>query len=448
MKSRLVTMVAAIVVTLAATLALPNGAPALLRNTATEDSYSLSAQALLGLTHTDLYLTVASTGASLPRTFDKVRVKVLSASGKHLRTVEFVHVKAPDGMGVVVLKQLHRNQILDVTVEAEVDSGKRADHNDKNIKLRARTTVRLRPDLSVRRATAPARVVRTHPFTVEAEIAEVAGDTGAHATVSLSERGAVLASTPVDLGPGASTTVSFPLQYPVRGGHTLRVAVFAATPAEAKLFNNKADASVNVAQYDFDGAVSSDIPEVTTVGRQVLEGGGNAVDAAVAMQFALAVTEPQNVGLGGGATIVLHMDGRGDFAIDAREISPAATDPDQYHAPGSPNLKTNGNSSGFIVGVPGALKAAEVLLEEWGTISLSKSLQPAISLAQDGFTVGKGLSTATAPGRRCQNVGPARDEGALLHGKRSGRGIDVRPAGSREDVPADRRPRDGRLLPR
>jgi gamma-glutamyltranspeptidase/glutathione hydrolase len=225
------------------------------------------------------------------------------------------------------------------------------------------------------------------------------GDNGAFAKVSLVGDGTTLATETITVGPGGSAAVSFPLRYAAPGEHAFTVLAADAAPAESSTANNTATAAVKIARYDFDGAVSSDEPEATRVGREVLARGGNAVDAAAAMQFALGVTQPQNVGLGGGATMLVHMTGRGDFAIDARETAPALTTPNQYVG------KANANSSGFSVGVPGALKGTEVMLNAFGTMTLKETLSPAIDLAANGFRVGKALSDATAPGRRCQNVG-------------------------------------------
>ena len=372
-------------------LVLPAGAPAFPLDA--PEGYSLSARALLGSSETDLYLTVA--GAPVPEELGLVQVQAFKANGEHTWTKTFHGVPSPGGNAVLALAGLERNQVVEVKAHAK-------DRDQDNI--RANAVVKLRPDLAVK-ASAPARVVRTHGFAVEVNASELAGDTGAEAAVALLENGVTLATREVTVAAGGSTSVSFPLHYPNAGSHNLRVEVSAASPAESEVSNNTAATTVDVARYDFDGAVSSDEPEATRIGREVLEAGGNAVDAAVAVQAALSVTQPQNVGPGGGATIVAHIEGKGDFAIDARELSPLDTDPDQYHPAGSPNLKTNANSSGFIVGVPGAYPAAERMLERWGTRSWKELHQPAIRLAEEGFAVGRALSDATAPGRRCQTMG-------------------------------------------
>jgi gamma-glutamyltranspeptidase / glutathione hydrolase len=395
MRSRRRTSFAALAA-LFATLAVPAGAPALVK-VAQPAPFSLSLQALRGASQTDLYLKVSSATASLPESLTLVQVKVFAQDGSHLRTETFHDVDSPDGVAAIPLAGLERNQVVEVKTHAK-------DGNQNN--LEAQTKVLLRPDLTVRRIAAPARVVRRQSFALQAEIAELAGDIGARASVSLYDGGAVVATAQVAVAAGGNASVSFPLQFAGVGGHSFTFVVAGAAPAEANAANNDGAASTNVARYDFDGAISSDEPEATKVGLQMLASGHNAVDAAVAMQFALGVTQPQNVGIGGGATIVLHLEGKGDFALDARELSPADTDPHQYHVPGGTTLKTNATSSGFTVGVPGSLKAAQILLEQWGTISLKDSLQPAIGLADNGFPVGPNLVT-TPNVRRCQTAGDA-----------------------------------------
>jgi gamma-glutamyltranspeptidase / glutathione hydrolase len=405
MRSRRRTSVAALLAALFATLAGPAGAPALVK-VAQPAPFALSLHALLGASQTDLYLNVSSATAQLPESLTLVQVKVFAQDGSHLRTETFHEVASPGGVAAVPLAGLERNQVVEVKAHAK-------DGSQNN--LEAQTKVLLRPDLTVRGITAPARVVRRQSFTLQAEIAELAGDTGARASVSLYDGGAVVATAQVAVAAGGDASVSFSLQFAGAGGHSFTLVVAGAAPAEANAANNDGSSAVKVALYDADGAVASDEPDATRVGEQILENGGNAIDAAVAMQFVLGVTQPQNVGIGGGATILVHLAGRGDFTIDARELSPAVTDPNQYHPQGNLNFKVNANSSGFIVGVPGSLKAAEVLLQRWGTMSLSDSLQPAIGLAQNGFEVGRALADATDPGRRCQNVGQPETKALFCH---------------------------------
>ena len=392
-----------------AALTVPASAPALVRGAAANDAYTLSAEALLGPDQTDLYLSVNG-GAAPPAELGLVQVKVFAEDGRHVRTETFHQVASPEGRAAVVLRDLARKQVLEVKAHAK-------DGDQNNIEAEA--TVLRRPDLVVR-AEFPRRVVRTRPFTVPVEIEEIGGDTGANATISFADGGTTIASSPVTVAAGEKVTLAVQARLNGIARHDVSTTVGAVAPGDANSSNNAAAGAVNVARYSVDGAVTSDEPYATEIGRDILKAGGNAVDAAVAMQFVLGVTQPQNVGLGGGATVVLHMEGKGDFALDARELSPADTTPDQLWrirpSDGAAVLKTNATSSGFVVGVPGSLKLAELMLQRWGTTTLAQSLEQATALAAGGFKVGRNLAENTVPGRRCQNVGQPETKALYCNG--------------------------------
>ena len=126
------------------------------------------------------------------------------------------------------------------------------------------------------------------------------------------------------------------------------------------------------------------------IGVQVLDCGGNAVDAAVAVGFAMAVTYPRAGNLGGGGFMVIHLakDGR-NIAIDYRETAPAAATPDMFlDAQGNPD-PVKSRDTGLAVGVPGTVAGLAMAHEKYGSgkLSLSDLLQPAIRLAEQGFAV-------------------------------------------------------------
>lgn len=127
-------------------------------------------------------------------------------------------------------------------------------------------------------------------------------------------------------------------------------------------------------------------------GIEILRQGGNAVDAAVAVAFALAVTEPRAGNLGGGGFMLIRMaDGRA-VMVDYRETAPGAARWDMYlDAEGSliPGRSTTGWLS---AGVPGTLSGMELALKTYGTLSLEKVLAPAIRLAEEGFPVSERLA--------------------------------------------------------
>jgi gamma-glutamyltranspeptidase/glutathione hydrolase len=138
------------------------------------------------------------------------------------------------------------------------------------------------------------------------------------------------------------------------------------------------------------GAVSSVDHDASQVGMQVLKGGGNAVDAAIATAAALGVTEPYSCGIGGGGFMVVYNAGDGSFStIDSRETAPAAFRPDSFIDPatGQPIPFDERVTSGLGVGVPGTIRGWELALDKFGSKPLSELLQPSIQLADRGFTV-------------------------------------------------------------
>src|SRR4051794_24657887 len=126
------------------------------------------------------------------------------------------------------------------------------------------------------------------------------------------------------------------------------------------------------------------------VGADILRQGGNAVDAAVATGFALAVTYPRAGNIGGGGFMVIHSAGRNeDAAIDYRETGPAAITRDIFLGPdGKPDSDKSRNSA-FGMGVPGTVAGLALALEKYGSghFTLAQILTPAIQLARDGFVI-------------------------------------------------------------
>jgi gamma-glutamyltranspeptidase/glutathione hydrolase len=126
------------------------------------------------------------------------------------------------------------------------------------------------------------------------------------------------------------------------------------------------------------------------VGADILRQGGNAVDAAVATGFALAVTYPRAGNIGGGGFMVIHSAGRNeDAAIDYRETGPAAITRDIFLGPdGKPDSDKSRNSA-LGIGVPGTVAGLALALEKYGSgrFTLAQILTPAIELARDGFVV-------------------------------------------------------------
>jgi gamma-glutamyltranspeptidase / glutathione hydrolase len=348
--------------------------------------YSLSVQALLGGEQTALYLRLSSDGRPLPEALEKVQLKAFSAQDEHLLTENLFDVPAPGGVALITRPDLERADRVDV--KAHVKDG---DQNE----LVAETRVALRPDLTVQ-LDAPGRVVRRQAFDVDVSITEVAGDTGAQATVSVFDGVELLATRHVAVGLAGTQKVTLTLALARPGAHTLSATVSDASPAEFRTTNNSDTAPLDVRVYNGDGAVVTEETLATGVGVDMLKAGGNAIDAAAAIQFALSVTFPHTTGIGGGSTIVVHLANGENFVIDAREKAPSAADPSMFVNRTPLNLRSQ---SGCAVGVPGALAAVELMLDHWGTRSLAETLQQPIQLAEDGFRVGTQLAIATGSAR-------------------------------------------------
>ena len=138
------------------------------------------------------------------------------------------------------------------------------------------------------------------------------------------------------------------------------------------------------------GMVVTQEAEASRVGLDILKRGGNAVDAAVAVGFALAVTLPRAGNIGGGGFMLVHRaDLNQTIAIDYREAAPAATTKDVF-------LDANGEAdpfksrySGLAVGVPGTVAGLELAWRKYGSgkFSFAELVAPAIALARAGLTV-------------------------------------------------------------
>ena len=146
-------------------------------------------------------------------------------------------------------------------------------------------------------------------------------------------------------------------------------------------------AQANVAQR---GMVVSQDSYATRVGVEILEKGGNAVDAAVAVGFALAVTMPRAGNLGGGGFMVIHLaDGNRDTTIDYRESAPAGITKEIFlDANGEANPEKSRNS-GLAVGVPGTVAGLAMARDKYGSgkFTLAQLIAPAIKYAREGIPV-------------------------------------------------------------
>ena len=145
------------------------------------------------------------------------------------------------------------------------------------------------------------------------------------------------------------------------------------------------------------GMVASPERLAAEVGIEILRQGGNAVDAAVATGFALAVTYPRAGNLGGGGFMLIHLEGKDhQTLVDYRETAPAAAHRDMF-------LDENGEVdrgreffSHQSAGIPGSVAGMIYALEKYGTMSLKQVIKPAIDLAADGFAVTFALDSEIA----------------------------------------------------
>ena len=149
------------------------------------------------------------------------------------------------------------------------------------------------------------------------------------------------------------------------------------------------------------GVVAVSHPLAAEAGARMLRSGGNAIDAAAAIQFALNVVEPEFSGIGGGGFMMVHLaKGQGStFAIEGRERAPASADITLFTNPdGSRQDFNSASTSGQAVGVPGTLKVVATALQRFGRMRLAEVIQPAIELAENGFPVNFVLrDDATSP---------------------------------------------------
>ncbi|MFI2506959.1 gamma-glutamyltransferase [Streptomyces sp. NPDC018972] len=145
------------------------------------------------------------------------------------------------------------------------------------------------------------------------------------------------------------------------------------------------------------GAVSSVDADASAAGIEVLEKGGNAVDAAVATAAALGVTEPYSAGVGGGGYFVYYdARSRTVHTLDGRETAPLTADAGLFLENGEPIPFAEAVSSGLAVGTPGTPATWQRALDRWGKRGLGTVLKPAERLARDGFTVDETFRAQTA----------------------------------------------------
>ena len=141
------------------------------------------------------------------------------------------------------------------------------------------------------------------------------------------------------------------------------------------------------------GLVVSVDPIASAVGRQILEQGGNAVDAAVATGFALAVSHPSAGNLGGGGFMMVRMADTGEVhAVDYREKAPAASTPTMFLDDEGEVDREKSGVGYLVVGVPGTVRGFWEAQARFGSLDWETVIAPAVVLARDGFVVDEVLA--------------------------------------------------------
>ncbi|WP_182284055.1 gamma-glutamyltransferase [Comamonas testosteroni] len=173
----------------------------------------------------------------------------------------------------------------------------------------------------------------------------------------------------------------------------------AATQAAAPAVTQTAAAQAAAAAYDFEldvfhpviaknGMVASEQELATQIGVDILKAGGNAVDAAVAVGFALAVALPNAGNIGGGGFMMVHDAKSGkDIALDFREVAPRGASRNMYLDAGGKVIDGKSLYTHYAVGVPGTVAGMTHALSRWGSMPLARVMAPAIALADKGYPV-------------------------------------------------------------
>ncbi len=185
----------------------------------------------------------------------------------------------------------------------------------------------------------------------------------------------------------------------------IRILAGQAVAQDAPLYSNK---DIFHPVQSQNGMVASQERLATEAGLEVLKEGGNAVDAAVTVGFALAVTLPRAGNIGGGGFMLVHLaNSKQTFAIDYREKAPKAAFRDMFLDEEGNYDPKKSQYSYLAVGVPGTVAGLTMALEKYGTISLERALKPAIELAEKGFPISEDLHNALVLAKKQMQASPA-----------------------------------------
>ena len=147
------------------------------------------------------------------------------------------------------------------------------------------------------------------------------------------------------------------------------------------------------------GMVAAANPLASRAGVEILEAGGSAIDAAIAIQAMLGLVEPQSSGLGGGAFMVVYDPKTAKvWSYNGREKAPSAASPDMFLDPQTkqPIPYRNGIASGVSTGVPGVITMLQKAHQDYGLLDWGVQFEPAIKTAENGFKVSPRMANITA----------------------------------------------------
>ncbi|MDM8533188.1 gamma-glutamyltransferase [Clostridiaceae bacterium HSG29] len=184
-----------------------------------------------------------------------------------------------------------------------------------------------------------------------------------------------------------------------------------------------------IRRYESNNAmVSSGRKEATDIGIQIFKKGGNAIDAAVAVGFAMGVAEPATSGLGGGGFMTINLPGNSEsIFIDFRENAPKSAYPDMWCLDEKGKVIDKANAIGAkSISVPGEVAGLIYVLENYGTMTLEEVMAPTIKLAEEGIVVTAMLENMLGIyGKHLEKCESAKDiyckdfkEGDLLRNKK------------------------------
>jgi len=139
--------------------------------------------------------------------------------------------------------------------------------------------------------------------------------------------------------------------------------------------------------FSYEAGISADEPLAVLAGKRIIEKGGNAVDAAVAIGFVMAVTYPQAGNLGGGGFMIIKMKGKEPVFIDYRETAPSKFDLKAFFDEKGNFVRTRSLYGYLASGVPGTVKGLYKAWKMFGKLEWKTLLQPAIELAEKGFII-------------------------------------------------------------